>query len=331
MSQSGVVAWSQTAASNGSADSNVNWAEGMAPSAVNNSARGQMASVAKYRDDTAGSLKTGGTTTAYTLSTNQVFSTLAYLSGQELTVRFDQANGASPTLNVDSLGAKAIQIDASTAVPAGFIAADSIWRLTYDNTIPAFILNGVSQAASYTTITTSGDATVGGDLSVAGDAAITGNATAATVTTTGDASVGGNLAATGNGSVGGNLTVTGTSTLTGAVTANNSAGITARNTVKAYAKFTQSGTTVSFTASTDGFNIASITRSSGGVYAVAFASALPTSNYAVIALGASASDQSTFGDAQSRTTSGFTLTMRGTSNLSTASDSVRCDFAVYGF
>jgi hypothetical protein len=150
----GVASWSQTAADNASADSTVNWAEGQAPSSVNNSARAQMASVAKYRDDTAGSLKTGGSSTAYTLTTNQGFTTLAALSGQELTIRFDSTNGAAPTLNVDSLGAKALKVDATNAVPAGMIVADSIWRVTYDNSIPAFIVNGVPAVFDHATVET---------------------------------------------------------------------------------------------------------------------------------------------------------------------------------
>src|ERR1044071_8545998 len=111
----GIKAWSQTAANNDDADSAFNYAEGQAPSTLNDAGRGLMASVAKYRDDTAGSIVTGGTTTAYTLTTNQVFVSLSEMNGQELTVRFNAANGASPTLNVDTLGAKAIRINASTA------------------------------------------------------------------------------------------------------------------------------------------------------------------------------------------------------------------------
>lgn len=150
----GVVSWSQTAATNATADSAVNAAEGMAPSAVNDSMRGMMSSAAKYRDDTAGSLTTGGTSTAFTLTTNQVFASLSAMSGQSLTVKFNAANGASPTLNVDSLGAKALQTLSGTAIPEGLIAANSIWNVTYDNSIPAWIVNGVPAAIGTLTMGT---------------------------------------------------------------------------------------------------------------------------------------------------------------------------------
>lgn len=137
---SGFQNWSTTAASNGAADSAINWAEGQPPSSVNDAARAMMAVLAKYRDDTAGTLTTGGTSTAYTLTTNTVFTTLALLSGQKLKIKFNATNGASATLNVDGLGAKALQLYSATVVPAGMIVANTIWDVTYDNSIPAFIL-----------------------------------------------------------------------------------------------------------------------------------------------------------------------------------------------
>ena len=63
--------WSTTAANNATADATINWAEGQAPSSVNDSARAEMAAVAKFRDDIAGAITTGGTSTAYTVTSNQ--------------------------------------------------------------------------------------------------------------------------------------------------------------------------------------------------------------------------------------------------------------------
>ena len=86
----GVASWSTTAANNATADANVNWAEGQAPSTVNNSARAEMASVALYRDDVEGSLVTGGTSTAYTATSSQGFASLAALDGNMLRLRVPQ-------------------------------------------------------------------------------------------------------------------------------------------------------------------------------------------------------------------------------------------------
>jgi hypothetical protein len=52
--------WSQTAPLDAIADSTINWAEGQAPSSINDSARTMMAATAKYRDDIAGAIVTGG-------------------------------------------------------------------------------------------------------------------------------------------------------------------------------------------------------------------------------------------------------------------------------
>ena len=135
--------WSTTPASNSNSDTSVNWAEGQAPSSVNDSARAVMARVREYGNDVAGSLTTGGTSTAYTVTTGENFTTLALLSGQKLKVRFNAASGAAPQLNVDALGLKPIQVASGVAVGTGVIAANSVWDVTYDNSIPAFLLSDV--------------------------------------------------------------------------------------------------------------------------------------------------------------------------------------------
>jgi microcystin-dependent protein len=144
---SGVYVWSQTAGSNASADSTINWAEGQAPSSVNDSARAMMAGLAKYRDDTCGAnLGTGGTSTAYTLSSNQIFDTTAHMGAQELTVYFHITNGASPTLNVDGLGAFPIVMDgAGTAVPTGTLIAGTPYEMTFVNGSSHFRLKNFYQ------------------------------------------------------------------------------------------------------------------------------------------------------------------------------------------
>lgn len=133
IAQSTVYKWSQTAGSNGNSDSTINWAEGMAPSAVNDSARAMMAAIAKWRDDMSGSLTTGGTSTAYTITSNQGFSSLSAMSGQTIRVKMHTANGASPTLNVDGLGAKSIVSITGTFVGSGVLRTNGIYDLVYNN------------------------------------------------------------------------------------------------------------------------------------------------------------------------------------------------------
>lgn len=125
----GVVVWSKTAASNATADSAQNWAEGMAPSAVNDSARAGMASVAMWRDDNNGSLVTGGGTTVYTLTTNQTFAALT--AGYSVAFQMNATNTGTSTLNVDSLGAKPLRKAAGVEVIAGDLVIGRVYRASY--------------------------------------------------------------------------------------------------------------------------------------------------------------------------------------------------------
>lgn len=135
--------WSRTAASNATADSTVNWAEGQAPSSVNDSARAMMASTAAFRDDIAGAIVTGGTSTAFTVTSYQVFDTLAHMSGKMIAFVPHATNGASPTLNVDGLGAKALLVATGTEPVVGQLIAGTPYMATYNNSDSAWYLHGV--------------------------------------------------------------------------------------------------------------------------------------------------------------------------------------------
>jgi len=116
--------WSPTAGNNATVDPTINWQEGMAPSAVNDSARAMMAALAKARNDTTTSnITTGGTSTAYTFSSNQGFDTIAHATNQIFLVYFHTANGANPTMSVDGLGQFPIFYDSGVAVPVGALKA----------------------------------------------------------------------------------------------------------------------------------------------------------------------------------------------------------------
>lgn len=136
----GAQTWSTSAASNNSADGSVNWAEGQAPSSVNNSARAEMASVAMWIKDNSGTLLTSGSTAAYTVTSMQV--STAYVDGYTIAVNFHADNNASATLNVDGIGAKAIQIVPGTNLSTGDIVAGTSHRLHYSSSSTAWIIEG---------------------------------------------------------------------------------------------------------------------------------------------------------------------------------------------
>jgi microcystin-dependent protein len=135
--------WSQTASSDATADPTINWAEGQSPSSINDSARAMMAATAKYRDDIAGAIVTSGTSTAYAISSYQVFDTLAHVGGQMIAFTPHTTNGAGPvTLNVDSLGSKPLRSAPNVELLAGTIIQGTPYVATYNNSDGAFYLQG---------------------------------------------------------------------------------------------------------------------------------------------------------------------------------------------
>lgn len=140
--QGGVYTWSQVANNNAGADNTLTWAEGQAPSTINNSARAMMASTAKYRDDIAGAIVTGGISTAYTISSFQQFDSLADMNGMEVWFTPHTTNGATVTLNVDSLGAKPLRTAPNTELLAGVIIQGTPYGAVYNNTDGAWYLKG---------------------------------------------------------------------------------------------------------------------------------------------------------------------------------------------
>ncbi|KRQ11944.1 hypothetical protein AOQ73_05925 [Bradyrhizobium pachyrhizi] len=143
-----VFQWSQTANSNASADPTVNYAEGQAPSTLNDSARAAMAAVAAYRDDIAGAIVTGGTATAYTLSSFGNFNQppnygLTTMSGKMIAFTPHITNGQGPvTLNVDGLGAKALRTAPNVELPTGTIIQGTPYTALYNNTDGSWYLQG---------------------------------------------------------------------------------------------------------------------------------------------------------------------------------------------
>jgi microcystin-dependent protein len=136
--------WSRTASSNASADATINWAEGQAPSSVNDSARALMAAAAKYRDDIAGAIATGGTSTAYTMTSYQSFDSLANMNGTMIAFTPHTTSGAAATLNVDGLGAKPLRLEPGADLPAGTLVQGTPYVATYYTAAAEWILQGLA-------------------------------------------------------------------------------------------------------------------------------------------------------------------------------------------
>jgi microcystin-dependent protein len=139
----GVYTWSKTATANASADSTVNYAEGQAPSSLNDSARAAMASVAKYRDDISGMLVTTGTSAAYSLASNQNFDTLADFHGQLIAFTPHVTNAAGPvTMTVDGFANLPLRTAPNAELAAGTLIAGTPYMAIYNNTDASLYLHG---------------------------------------------------------------------------------------------------------------------------------------------------------------------------------------------
>jgi microcystin-dependent protein len=138
--------WSQTPNLNQNSDLQAPWPEGMAPSQVNDSARGMMAVTAKYRDDISGLILTAGTSTAYTISSNSGYATLAHLAGQLIAFTPHTSNGATVTLNVDSLGAKPLRPSPGVEFQSNTLIQGTPYFALYNATDGAFYLHCVGSS-----------------------------------------------------------------------------------------------------------------------------------------------------------------------------------------
>jgi len=142
-----VYQWSKTSSSNATADPTINWAEGMSPSSVNDSARAMMARLSEYRDDISGLLATGGTSVAYTVTTNQGLcqapdSTTTPKDGQLLSVTVNTSNGSSPTLLADGCNAFPIQSSPAVSVAPSSLIQGSPYSMKFSTANSAWMLKG---------------------------------------------------------------------------------------------------------------------------------------------------------------------------------------------
>jgi microcystin-dependent protein len=134
-----VYKWSQTPGADATADSTINWSEGQAPSSVNDSARGMMAAVAKWRDDITGIIATGGSGTAYTATSNQVFAS----NGNGYTIQFTPGttNTGAVSLSVDGQISKPLRFLTGVDLIAGMLISGSLYQATFRSASDEWLLH----------------------------------------------------------------------------------------------------------------------------------------------------------------------------------------------
>lgn len=135
-----IAQWSTTAASNASGVTGVNWAEGMPPSAVNDSARAVMADVATWLGQASGAIpeyltSVSGTNTIAATGPSQM---AGYVAGQRFTFLPANTITGAATINItpsgaSALGAKSIFYDGRACVGGEVVAAVPC-EIVYDGT-----------------------------------------------------------------------------------------------------------------------------------------------------------------------------------------------------
>lgn len=128
----GAQVWSQVAATNATIDTNINFAEGQAPSSLNDSNRAGMASVARWISDNNCTLVTSGSTTALTLATNQIEAALT--AGYTVRFQFGTGAAAAATLAVDGLSAVPLQNIPGTNLSGTEYSSGAYGSFTYSST-----------------------------------------------------------------------------------------------------------------------------------------------------------------------------------------------------
>jgi hypothetical protein len=114
-----IYSWSTTAADNNSADSSIDWSEGMPRASVNNSGRSMMAAQAKDRDLTRGMITAGGVVNALTFSSGLDETSVPIGLTARLKIETALRNTAACTLNMDNIGAVAIINNRAVALGGG--------------------------------------------------------------------------------------------------------------------------------------------------------------------------------------------------------------------
>lgn len=122
--------WSKTAADNDDADGDIAWSDSMNPKQVDNSGRQMMGRVAEILADLGGTVTTGGSANAQTATVNSGFA--AYKTGLLAAFKAGYTNTGATTLNVNSIGAKAVRKDGDVALVGGEIKENGVYLVVYN-------------------------------------------------------------------------------------------------------------------------------------------------------------------------------------------------------
>lgn len=134
--------WSRVKDTNNTADSTCPFPEGQSPSSLNDGSRGQMAALAKFRDDISGAILTGGTSAAYTVTSYQGFDSLANLHNQMIGFTPHTSNVDTVLLNVDGLGLLPLRSAPGVELVRGTLVLGTPYVAVYSNVDGVFYLRG---------------------------------------------------------------------------------------------------------------------------------------------------------------------------------------------
>lgn len=140
----GAFDWSTQAAQNATADPDVPARDGTSARDLPGLVRSLMAAQAAVLADQGGAIRTGGLANAYLARTASGVSKMR--PGLALLVQADRNNSGSPTLNVDSLGARPWRHFDGSPPPPGRIAAGSFYLVIASGTSWVSDFGGISRA-----------------------------------------------------------------------------------------------------------------------------------------------------------------------------------------
>jgi microcystin-dependent protein len=101
-----------------------------------------MARLAEWRDDVSGTIATAGTSSAYTVASNQGFDNFADMNGAMVAFVPHTTNAAIVTLNADGLGAKPLRFGPNLELQSGVLIQGTPYVASYNNSDGAWYLQG---------------------------------------------------------------------------------------------------------------------------------------------------------------------------------------------